>query len=116
MWGHRRVYLDRASGVAGNPSSAHEEGRRARATLEKARRDIARVCEVQADDVIFTSGATESNALAVLGIPRALRARGQASLHVLYLPGAHASITENVRVLQGEDVAVEPLPSALRGS
>jgi cysteine desulfurase len=110
MWGHRRVYLDRASGVAGNPSSAHEEGRRARATLEKARRDIARVCEVQADDVIFTSGATESNALAVLGIPRALRARGQASLHVLYLPGAHASITENVRVLQGEDVAVEPLP------
>jgi len=104
----RRTYLDWAAGVSGNPSSPHTEGRRARTQLEEARRDIARLIEVQPDDVIFTSGATEANALAILGVVRAY-CSGKAP-HVLYLPSAHASIIENVRLLANEGVAVEALP------
>jgi cysteine desulfurase len=107
MWGKKRVYLDTAAGIAANPSSPHEEGRQARLELEDARTAIARLVEAQADDVIFTSGATESNAIAILG---AVRAHGAAKKHVLYLPSSHASIVENVKLLQKEGVAAEELP------
>ncbi len=115
MW-RKRTYLDRAAGVAGNPSSPHEEGRRAKKVLEDARTSIARLVEVQSDDVIFTSGATESNALAILGHVRALRQRaredapGRNNMHVLYLPSSHASIVENMLLLAEEGIAVETLP------
>lgn len=118
LWKKRRVYLDRAAGVAGNPSSPHEEGRRAKMMLEDARTLIARLVEVQPDDVIFTSGATESNALAILGSVRArrltvptevLQEGDKMSAHVLYLPTAHASVVENVRLLADEGVEIEAL-------
>ncbi len=115
MWGKKRVYLDVAAGMAGNPSSPHMEGRTARERLERARKEVARLVEVQSDDVIFTSGATEANALAILGHVRALRARagrdvpGRNNMHVLYLPSAHTSVLENMRILAEEGAAVEPL-------
>ncbi len=116
MWSKKRVYLDYAAGVAANPSSPHEEGRQAKAMLEDARMTIARLVEVQSDDVIFTSGATESNALAILGSVHALRALagsdvpGRSTMHVLYLPSAHASIVENVKLLERDGVTIEALP------
>lgn len=110
MWEKKRIYLDAAAGIAGNPSSPHEEGRRAKAMLEEARTTIARLVEVQSDDVIFTSGATESNALAILGHVRALRTAGRKGMHVLYMPSSHASVVENIQMLAGEGVIVEPLP------
>lgn len=110
MWWKKRIYLDYAAGVEGNPSSPHEEGRQAKAVLEEARTIIARLVEVQSDDVIFTSGATESNALAILGTIRALRAAGQKEVQVLYLPSSHASIVENMKLLRDEGVVVQPLP------
>lgn len=115
MW-NRRTYLDFAAGALPNPSSPHAEGRAARARLEDARERIARLVECKSDDLIFTSGATEANALAILGAVRALRTRagadtpGRNHLHVLYASGAHASITENVRLLADEGIAIEPLP------
>ena len=107
MWWKRRTYLDYAAGAAGNPSSPHEEGRRAKQMLEDARTVIARLVEVQSDDVIFTSGATEANALAILGHVRAVAKK---NAHVLYLPSAHASVVENAKLLQTEGVTVEALP------
>jgi len=109
------MYFDFAAGAEGNPASPHEEGRQARKVLEDARVDIARLVEVQSDDVLFTSGATESNALAILGHTRAIRERAgggvaeRAPAHVLYLPTAHASTVENVKVLAEEGVITEPL-------
>jgi len=100
---NRRVYLDCAAGLNDNPSSPHEEGRRARKILEDARTNIARLIEVQPDDVIFTSGATEANALAILGVPTT-------GDHVLYLPGTHASIVENMKLLALRGVETEELP------
>jgi len=103
MWWKKRIYLDNAAGISANPSSPHEEGRRAKHMLDDARRDIARLLEVQADDVIFTSGATEANALAILGIPKK-------DDHALYLPSAHASVVENMKLLCERGVDVEILP------
>jgi cysteine desulfurase len=122
MWGSKRVYLDvaaaapvsaRARGVflaaleaSGNPASPHEEGRKARAVLEDARMRIARLAEVKADGVIFTSGATEANALAILG---AVRAKGVQGAHVLYQPSQHASVIGAIDMLKAEGADVEPI-------
>ena len=51
----------------GNASSVHAEGRQARSIIDAARRDVASLVGVGADNVIFTSGGTEANALALLG-------------------------------------------------
>ena len=67
----------------GNPSSAHAEGRRARRLLEEARERLAAVAGCARDEVVFTSGGTESNALA-------LRAAGDGL--VLHAPIEHPSV------------------------
>lgn len=102
LW-KRRIYLDSAAGVSANPSSPHEEGRRAKKMLEDARTVIARLVEVQTDDVIFTSGATEANALAILGLLKA-------GDHALYLPSAHASVVENMKMASARGADIEVLP------
>jgi cysteine desulfurase len=118
----RRVYLDwaaaapvspRARGVFlvaldvfGNPGSVHAEAKAAKAILEDARVRIARLAEVKADNVVFTSGATEANALAIVG---AVRARGVSDAHVLYRPDQHASVIGAIGMLKEEGVAVEEL-------
>ncbi|MBI2482406.1 MAG: cysteine desulfurase [Candidatus Vogelbacteria bacterium] len=56
----KRLYLDIAAG-ASNPSSIHQEGGMARMALNKARTQVARLLSVKSDEVIFTSGGTESN-------------------------------------------------------
>src|SRR5687768_7685398 len=52
----------------GNPASSHLFGRKARQALEKARDQIAHLVDARPDEVIFTSGATEANNLAILGL------------------------------------------------
>lgn len=54
-----------ALSLEGNPSSVHAEGRAARAAIEAARVKVARLVGARAEDVIFTSGGTEANALAL---------------------------------------------------
>jgi len=60
----------------GNPSSGHRYGRAARAGLEQARRDVAAAVEAEPNQVIFTSGGTEADNLAVVGSALAARDRG----------------------------------------
>lgn len=56
-----------ATDIVGNPSSVHAEGRAAKSALERAREDVAAALGAEGADVIFTSGATESAALALQG-------------------------------------------------
>jgi cysteine desulfurase len=109
----KRVYLDLAAGIEGNPSSPHEEGRQARAALSTARVQLARLTEVKADDIIFTSGATEANALAILGMRGFVNPSSDEGFtkppHALCLPSAHASIVENMRMVAERGVVVEEL-------
>src|SRR5260370_12016590 len=60
----------------GNPSSAHRFGRAARAGIEEAKRTIAEVLGAEPNQVIFTSGGTEADNLAIIGAALASRERG----------------------------------------
>ena len=82
--------LDRLSG---NPSSAHELGRNAKAALEEARCILAECLAVGPDELYFTSGATESNNLAIRGICDAR----EANLGVVTSTLEHASVTKAIR-------------------
>jgi cysteine desulfurase len=63
--------------VWGNPSSVHHVGRRARALLDDARDRAAKFLGAKPSEVIFTSGGTESNNLAILGTARLRKSRGK---------------------------------------
>lgn len=106
-----RAYA-RAASAYGNPSSPHTEGRAAKAELEAARVKIARLIAAKPDDIVFTSGATEANNIAILGHVYALMNAGRSpeSIHVLYLASAHASVVEVMRVIRHLGVQVEALP------
>ena len=52
--------------LVGNPSSVHKKGRASRYFIEKARKKVASLVGMEADNIIFTSGATEANNIALL--------------------------------------------------
>ncbi|HCM44004.1 MAG: Cysteine desulfurase [Candidatus Kaiserbacteria bacterium GW2011_GWC2_49_12] len=92
MFRKRRIYLDYASAppvlpealramreaehLIGNPGAIHEEGVAMRAKLEDARARIAALLGIKAREIVFTSGLTESNNLAILGFARKLLLSG----------------------------------------
>jgi len=73
----REAMLPFLGDVWGNPSSVHHVGRRARALLDDARDRAAKFLGAKPSEIIFTSGGTESNNLAILGTARLLKSRGK---------------------------------------
>ncbi len=65
------------AGAFGNPSSAHRFGRQARAGVEQARRQVAGAVGAEPTEVVFTSGGTEADNLAVLGAAQAAAIQGR---------------------------------------
>lgn len=90
----------------GNPSSLHAEGRAARGALDGARDRAAAALGAARGDVVFTSGGTESVALAVLGAGRRL----PPGRRVVTWEAEHQSVLAAVRRLQLEGVPVSVLP------
>src|SRR3979490_1723662 len=76
--------------LAGNPSSVHAEGRQARKLVEEARGCVAGAVGASPRNVIFTSGGTEANALAL--IPGLRRAGGAPGARLLVSAIEHASV------------------------
>jgi len=94
----------------GNPSSAHEAGRRARDAVETAREQVAAALGVTPLEVLFTSGGTEADNLAVLGIARAARAAGRGA-HVVTTAIEHRAVLsacEALRDHEGFELTVVP--------
>jgi len=89
-----------------NPSSRHLHGQSAMEQVEKTRADVARVFRCDADDIVFTSGATEANNLALLGL---LRANAQAGQHIITSAIEHPSVLACCHVLQDEGFEVSYL-------
>lgn len=89
-------------------SRTHEYGARAKQAVQKARDQVAAVVAAQRDEVIFTSGATESNNLAILG----LRAAGaeQGKRHIITTAIEHKAVLEPCAALEAEDFEVTRLP------
>ncbi len=78
----RRVLQDALDGqILGNPSSAHLEGRRARTLLEESRERLAGVLGCKRDQLIFTSGGSESNGLALRAVSHAACVASGATEH-----------------------------------
>ena len=90
---------------AGNASSAHAAGRAARAAVEQARRAIAAAIGAQPSAIVFTSGGTESNNLAVLGA-----VSEPCGAHLVLSPIEHSSVLGPVRELQRRGARVTWLP------
>src|SRR5438093_12400656 len=76
----REAMLPYLGEVFGNPSSVHQVGRRARALLDAARERVAEVWRCKPSEIIFTSGGTESNKLALFGVARHC---GQEGRHII---------------------------------
>jgi cysteine desulfurase len=93
-----------ASGAHGNPSSVnHDFGRRARALVERARAQVAAAIGARPDCVIWTSGATESNNLALFGAARYHADRGR---HIVSAKTEHKAVLDPLKQLEREGFSV----------
>lgn len=88
--------FEKASSVYGNPGGIHAEALAARRALEEARERVAAHCAVKAREIIFISGLTEANNLAVLGFARAQERvrRTLAGTHWIVSSIEHSSVLE----------------------
>jgi cysteine desulfurase len=126
-----QVYLDHAAtslmlpealaamteelGQVGNPSSLHNAGRRARRVVEESREQIAEVYEARPSEVVFTSGGTEADNLAVKGFFWTRRASDPGRLRLLVPATEHHAVLDSVHWLadhEGADADWLPVDSA----
>ena len=81
----------------GNPSSAHSFGRKARAALDDAHERVARLVNAEAREIVFTSGGTEANNLALKGAAWAGKARGH---RIVTTSVEHHAVGHTLRYLE----------------
>ena len=125
------IYLDNAASTAvhpevvkemlpyfdsqyGNPSSIHQFGRKAKNAIEKARKQVAALIGAEPDEILFTSGGTESNNTILYGIPKS---RGPKFVlnHIITSSIEHEAILEPCRDLEKNGVKVTYLPVGEHG-
>jgi cysteine desulfurase len=91
----------------GNPSSSHWYGRQTKRAVEKAREQVASLLKCHADEVIFTSGGTESNNYAIRGVAFSHQGLGN---HIITSQIEHPAVLEVCKFLEGRDFEVTYLP------
>ncbi|MFX0162318.1 MAG: cysteine desulfurase family protein [Candidatus Hodarchaeota archaeon] len=120
----KKVHLDYAAGAPvdprvievmvsylkdkwGNPFSVHSSGREAMSNLEESRKKIADLINCKGEEIIFTSGATEANNLALKGIAIRMRKKGK---HIITSRIEHPSILEPCEILEEMGFKITYLP------
>ena len=96
----------------GNSASVHQMGKRADAALAEARATIANVLNASPGEILFTSGGTESDALAIRGIAYAMQQKGK---HLITSQIEHAAVLETHRQLEREGFSVTYLSPNAEG-
>ncbi|MGD8343089.1 MAG: cysteine desulfurase family protein [Desulfobacterales bacterium] len=91
----------------GNPSSSHYYGSKPNQAVATAREQVAALLNCQPQEIIFTSGGTESNNFAIIGCAEALRHRGQ---HIITSQIEHPAVIEVCRFLEIAGFVVTYLP------
>lgn len=91
----------------GNPSSPHGFGREAKKALEDARETLAKFIGAKADEIVFTSGATESNNYAILGAAQSHKTKGN---HIIVSSIEHHSVLKPVEFLERDGFKVTYIP------
>jgi cysteine desulfurase len=124
--GRGKVYLDHAASTPmypeavaamteqltrpGNPSSLHASGRAARRVVEESRETIARAINARPGEIVFTSGGTESDNLAVKGIYWARRSADPRRTRILSTSVEHHAVLDSLQWLEEQGADVELLP------
>ncbi len=109
----RAAMLPFLDGFWGNPSSVHSVGRLARAALDDARERAAKFLGANPAEIVFTSGGTESNNLAIFGAARLLKAKGR---HLITSTVEHHAVLQCFDYLEArEGFAVTRLPVDAEG-
>ena len=96
-----------------NASSVHQEGRRARRILDDARGTVARLLGAHPREIIFTSGGSEADNLAIFGIAQALHERGR---HIITSPLEHHAVLHATQRLREDGWNITMLPVGQRGT
>ncbi len=113
----RRVveFLAEELGNPENSSSVHRAGQRARALLEESREELAGIFRIKSDQVVFTSGASEANNLAIRGLCSRIR-RTDRPMRVASSPLEHSCIRETLeRLASAGEVELSRLPVSRGG-
>src|SRR3990167_1436135 len=90
-------------GVFGNAASRHFYGKQAHDAIENAREQVAQVLQAEASEIIWTSGATESNNLAIKGAAHLYQRKGK---HILTVKTEHKSVLDVCQHLEKEGYLV----------
>lgn len=101
------LYYDCLLKYYGNPNSTHTLGREAKEMIDSSTANIARLLGVEGDEIIYTSGATESNNLAIRGVCERNKDKGK---HVLLSTLEHSSLTTVAQVLEEEGFNIDVIP------
>src|SRR5918912_871875 len=126
---NRRIYLDHSAttpvdprvadamaraltGVFGNASSVHGFGQQARAAVDRARREVAALVGAKQNEIVFTSGGTEANNLALRGLCEISTAHGR---HLITSTIEHPSVAGVCRELEKRGWEVTRLPVYANG-
>ena len=91
----------------GNPSSLHKKGVKAEQYIKEAKETIAKFLKVEPKEIVFTSGGTESNNMALIGSAYANQRRGK---HIITTRIEHASVYEPLMHLEKEGFQITYLP------
>ncbi|MBM7648809.1 cysteine desulfurase [Bacillus ectoiniformans] len=96
----------------GNPSSLHQHGMQAERLILESRKQLADQLNVKPDEIVFTSGGTESNNLAIKGAALYYKNRGK---HILAASSEHPSVINACKQLEGLGYRVDYLPVDAKG-
>lgn len=99
--------------IYGNASSLHTAGRKAKEAVEQAREEVAQIIGAQAEEIIFTSGGTESDNHAIKGVACALKEKGN---HIITSKIEHHAVLEPCHFLEKQGFRVTYLPVDKYGS
>jgi cysteine desulfurase len=101
------TYLKAEETYIGNANSEHAAGRQAAKAIEEASEKIASLCGVSPEELIFTSGATEANNLAIKGIAASSRHVGK---HIISTGLEHSSVSASLSWLQAQGYEIDLCP------
>ncbi len=95
---------------AGNPSSPHSRGASAASAVDEARRRVAALVNADPQEIVFTSGATEANNIAIIGVARAAIENGDERREILVSSIEHKSVIESAKSLIAQGFTIREIP------
>jgi cysteine desulfurase len=99
-------------GYIANAGALHAQGVQVHTVIEASRKTVAQVLEAHPDEIVFTSGGTESNNLAIQGVVRALRIAGKRpeDIHLVTTTVEHSSVHDCFQALKQDGVQISIVP------